>query len=205
MAKDYIPQSHKNLRDWLDLQLHNVGTHATALGMTPSEVAEFTAAINSVQPTVGSIVTLMEQLEQKTADLEPLLADATKTIRAFVKRAKTAPGCTPGIIEELQWAGDSSGFNPDTARPTIEVEAQRGRVKISGRKPGFEACNLYSRKKGDVQWKLIAVRKRKFPFYDETPLAVAGQPEVREYMAIGVIADEEVAQPSEIKEVVFAG
>jgi hypothetical protein len=32
------------------------------------------------------------------------------------------------------------------------------------------------RKKGGVQWKLIAVRKRKFPFYDEAPLAVLTPP-----------------------------
>ena len=34
---------------------------------------------------------------------------------------------------------------------------------------------------------------------------VANAPEVREYMAIGVVKDEEVGQPSEIKEVVYAG
>ena len=65
--------------------------------------------------------------------------------------------------------------------------------------------NLYFRKKGDVQWKLIAVRKRRFPYFDESPLAVPNTPEVREYMAIGVNADEETGQPSEIKEVVYAG
>ena len=70
---------------------------------------------------------------------------------------------------------------------------------------GIRSARLTCRNKGDVQWKLIAVRKRKFPFYDEAPLAVPGQPEVREYMAIGVVADEEVGQPSEIKEVVYAG
>jgi hypothetical protein len=30
-------------------------------------------------------------------------------------------------------------------------------------------------------------------------------PEVREYMTVGVIKDEEIGQPSEIKEVVYAG
>ena len=49
------------------------------------------------------------------------------------------------------------------------------------------------------------MRKRKFPYFDESPLAVAGTPEVREYMAMGVVNDEESGQHSEIKEVVFAG
>jgi hypothetical protein len=43
------------------------------------------------------------------------------------------------------------------------------------------------------------------PKYDEAPLAVANTPEVREYMALGIIDDEEIGQPSEIKEVVYAG
>jgi hypothetical protein len=45
----------------------------------------------------------------------------------------------------------------------------------------------------------------KFHYYDESPLAVAGVPEVREYVAHGVVDDEEVGEASEIKEVVFAG
>ncbi len=76
---------------------------------------------------------------------------------------------------------------------------------VSGTKPGFDAVNIYRRIKGQVQWQLVAVRKRRFPYFDESDLAVAGQPEVREYMAIGVVNDEEIGQMSEIKEVVYAG
>ena len=111
----------------------------------------------------------------------------------------------PAIQLQLDSIGDTQTFDPNTARPSITAKAQQGRVKIDGRKPGFEAVNIYSRIKGAVQWKLIAVRKRKFPYFDESPLAVAGTPEVREYMAIGVLNDEELGQPSEIKEVVYAG
>ena len=126
-------------------------------------------------------------------------------IRAAIKRAKTSPGCTPAIQTQLDWIGQAQNVVPAHPGPGIDAEAQRGRVKISGKKPGFDSVNIYSRKKGDVQWKLIAVRKRKFPYYDESPLAVANTPEVREYMAIGAVKDEEVGEPSEIKEVVYAG
>ena len=68
-----------------------------------------------------------------------------------------------------------------------------------------DAVNIYRRIKGQVQWQLIAVRKRRFPFFDESDLAVPNTPEVREYMAIGVVNDEEIGQMSEIKEVVYAG
>ncbi len=74
-----------------------------------------------------------------------------------------------------------------------------------GNKPGSDALNIYRRIKGQVQWQLIAERKRRFPFSDESALAVPNTPDVREDMAIGVINDEEVGQMSEIKEVVYAG
>jgi hypothetical protein len=45
--------------------------------------------------------------------------------------------------------------------------------------------SIYSRKKGEVQWKLNAVSKRKFRYYDESPLAVAGTPEVCKNIAHG--------------------
>jgi len=203
---DYVPQSYKNLRDWLTLQNTEVTVAlAATVGMTPDERTAYLASVGILLPRVTEIVDLMQQLEEKTADFEPILAAQVPLLRAAVKRARTSSGCTPGIQEQLEWVGDSTSFDPATARPSIEAEAQRGRVKITGKKPGFEAYNLYGRKKGDVQWKIIAVRKRKFPYNDEAPLTVANTPEVREYMAIGVIADEEIGQTSEIREVVYAG
>ena len=38
----------------------------------------------------------------------------------------------------------------------------------------------------------------------DVPAKSTHTPEVREFMAIGVITDEEVGQPSEIKEVLYA-
>mgnify|MGYP003704433309 CR=1 FL=1 len=134
-----------------------------------------------------------------------ILEQQLPTVRAVIKKTKADPLCTPSVVTQMEWEAQGGTFNPDTARPMIEVEAQRGRVKITGKKPGFDAVNIYFRKKGDVQWKLIAPNRLRFPFYDESALAVANTPEVREYMAIGVIADEEIGQPSEIKEVVYAG
>jgi hypothetical protein len=56
-----------------------------------------------------------------------------------------------------------------------------------------------------AQWQLVAVRKCRFLYFGDSALAVHNTPDVREYMAIGVINDEEVGQMSEIKEVVYAG
>ena len=206
MTADYIPQSYPNLKAWCAKQQTELTAPlGTAIAMTAAERTAYLAAVGIILPKVSAIVDLMEQLDELTADFPGILDAQVPLIRAAIKRAKTSPGCTPAIQTQLDWIGQAQNVDPAHSRPSITVEAQRARVKIDGRKPGFDSVSIYCRKKGEVQWRLIAVRKRKFPFYDEAPLAVPGTPEVREYMAIGVVADEEVGQPSEIKEVVYAG
>ena len=203
---DFIPQSYNNLEGWLTKQdtLLTAALAAT-IGMTPAERTAYLAAITAIRTPLAAIIALMEELEEKTAAFPDILALQLPIVRAGVKRAKTSADCTLDIQTQLAWIARSANNDPENSRPNIEIEAQRGRVKITGTKPGFEAVNIYRRIKGEVQWQLIAVRKRKFPYYDEGPLAVAGTPEVREYMAIGVVNDEEIGQTSEIKEVVYAG
>lgn len=206
MTTDIVPQSYNNLLAWLTKQETEMTVPlATTIGATTAERDGFLAAVLVLKPKVAAIVDLTDQLEQLTADFPDIRDAQMVIIRAFIKRAKTSPGCTPAIMTLLEWLAGEQNIDPNHARPFIAIEPQRGRVKITGKKPGFDAVNLYSRRKGDVQWKLIAIRKRRFPYYDESPLAVANTPEVREYMAIGVVKDDEIGQMSEIKEVVYAG
>ena len=203
---DIIPQSYGNLRGWLAKQIEILtAALAATIGMTPDERTAYLAAVNSILTPLTAIVALMEELEEKTAAFPDILEAFLPIIRAAIKRAKTSAGCTADVRVSLDWNADVANNDPENSRPHINAEAQRGRVKISGNKPTFDAVNIYRRIKGEVQWQLIAVRKRRFPYFDESPLAVAGTPEVREYMAIGVVKDEEIGQMSEIKEVVFAG
>jgi hypothetical protein len=137
--------------------------------------------------------------------LQPLLDAHLPTIRQGVKRAKTSAGYTPGLGQKLGWARTDNNVDPTSSQPIITLSALPGKVRIDGRKPGFEAVNLYLRRKGEADWTLVSIRKRKFPLYDDTPLAQPNVPEVREYRAVGVVSDEETGQPSVAVEIVFAG
>lgn len=206
MNQDYLPRSYKNLLAWCIQQETELTTQlATDMDMPTSDRTTFLAAVAILKAACAEIVELMDTLEEKTANFPVISDQQVPIIRAIIKSMRPRPGCTPGIVAQLDWEGASHNVDPNDMRPLLEVEAQRGRVKISGRKPGFDAVNIYFRRKGDVQWKLIAPQRLRFPFFDESPLAVANTPEVREYMAIGVVKDEEVGQMSEIKEVVYAG
>ena len=73
-----------------------------------------------------------------------------------------------------------------------------------GNKPGFEAVNVYMRHKGGPDWTQIALRKRRFPLYDETPPVNVDVPEIREYLCKGVVDDEEIGLPSLVVEALVA-
>ena len=60
------------------------------------------------------------------------------------------------------------------------------------------------RRKGEVSWIQIAVRKRRYPIYDEIPPLNLDIPEFREYLCRGVLDDEETGLPSPIVEAVVA-
>ncbi len=64
--------------------------------------------------------------------------------------------------------------------------------------------NIYTRLNGGTVWNKLSFASRS-PYLDTRSLAVANQPEAREYMAIGLIADEEFGQASKIIEVMFGG
>ena len=206
ITTDFIPQSFENLADWLALQQTGVTLAlATTIGASSAEHTAFQAAVTASKTPLDEVVALSQELEAKVAALRPILDVQLPVLRAFIARGKTSPGCTEDIKVTQQWIGEQHEIDYGTQRPKLRIEVQRGQIKISGQKPGFDAVNIYSRKKGEVEWKLICIRLLKFPYLDERPLTVPGTPEVREYMAVGVVDNEEAGQPSEIKEVVFAG
>ncbi len=56
-----------------------------------------------------------------------------------------------------------------------------------------------------AHFNLVVARRSRFPFDDDSPLVQANVPETREYRVIGVLADREIGQPSDIVSVVFGG
>lgn len=205
MATDYIPSSYRDFRDWLQLQKERLPAAAPALNMTADEQAAHLAAVDALLPKVSSLVDTMDAVDILAADVSALSDTHLPMLRQSIRRAKTSAGCTPGLAQQLGWARNGGEMDPAGSQPVITATVQAGRVRFDGRKPGFEAVNLYRRRKGETDWTLVAIRKRKFPLYDEAPLAAAGVPEVREYRAFGVVADEEIGQPSASVEVIFAG
>ncbi len=85
----------------------------------------------------------------------------------------------------------------------MEADSRRGHVLLTGKKLGATSLSLYWRRKGETTWRLLAAKRVRFPFDDQTPPVTPGALEEREYMAIGVLGDDEFGQPSQIASAVF--
>jgi hypothetical protein len=204
MATDYIPRSYANLEQWLQNQQDTIAEVGPVLGMSADEQAAYLASVQKLLDKVTPIVDLTCQLDHLKADFDPLMATELPNLHQQVKRLKTHSGYAPSIGLRMGWISERHEVDPASSQPSITATAAGLRVRIEGNKPGFEAVNLYMRRKGEPEWTQIALRKRRFPVYDETPPVNAGVPEIREYLCRGVVDDEETGLPSLVVEAVVA-
>jgi hypothetical protein len=204
MTTDYIPRSYANLEQWLQNQQDTIAEVGPVLGMSADEQAAYLASVQKLLDKVTPIVDLTCQLDHLKADFDPLMATELPNLHQQVKRLKTHSGYAPSIGLRMGWISERHEVDPASSQPSITATAAGLRVRIEGNKPGFEAVNLYMRRKGEPEWTQIALRKRRFPVYDETPPVNAGVPEIREYLCRGVVDDEETGLPSLVVEAVVA-
>ena len=73
------------------------------------------------------------------------------------------------------------------------------------KKLGADSLNVYWRPAGTANWTLLSAKRARFPFHDDTPAPAGQTMQASEYMATGVIADEEIGNPSNIASAVFQG
>ena len=81
--------------------------------------------------------------------------------------------------------------------------ARHGYVELMAKKLGVDSLNLYWRPAGTSTWLLLSAKRARFPFHDDTPAPAGTTLQAREYMAMGVIADAEVGNPSNIASAVY--
>jgi hypothetical protein len=203
MATDYIPRSEPQLAIWLQNFGKKISTHGQALGLTAEEIKLAETRCSETSAKITEIEQKKTELQQIVAAKDDLKNDTLVSIRGFVTRIKAHTVYTEPIGHDLGVIAANSIANVSSNKTQLKVEALPGRVRISFTKKGFSGVNIYTRGNGTAQWSYLA-RDNNSPYDDVRPLT-NGQPEKREYMAIGVVGDDEVGQPSDIVSVVFGG
>lgn len=128
------------------------------------------------------------------------------TISGMVQRIKgNTSKYTEAIGMDLGIIGDETTFDADNFIPAITGKPMPGQAIIGFTKHGIDGVNVYSHAVGGDQtlWVKLAYDGHS-PYIDTRPLAVAGQPEHRQYKIRGVIHDLEIGQWSDVVSVTFA-
>lgn len=204
MYEDFIPRKEAERIIFLKNLDARLDPHIAALNITP-EIR------TRIHDKIADLITAVDNHSQQKAVLKSLetiksgkMSDTLTYIREQVKRWKTEPGYTEAIGQELQIIGTSTELDPHTYKPKLAAEIKPGYILLTFVKAGVDAVNIYYRVKGNADWKFLA-RDTQSPYMDASPLASPAVPETREYMAIGVVGDEEFGLASDIVTAVYEG
>jgi hypothetical protein len=201
--KDYIPDSAQALVNWTTNYLAEIDAIATRIGWPAAQVTALKARLTTLKEAAQAVLDKQNDLDSATGQLEQVKDSEVVEIRRDTNNLKTTRGFNDGDGRTLQVLTASGEFDTDGYKPPLTAVSKPGRVELTVKKNGADAINLYSRIKGQAAFKLLAAKRSRFPFDDTTPPVTAGQPEEREYQAIGVLGDDEIGQPSDIVSAIF--
>ncbi len=205
MSKDYVPDSFQNFYNWATTLTAGVTSHAAEISWDAARVTAFKAKVDPLKDAAKAVLDKQAELDALVGKFRMLKDQGLAGIRLDINNLKTSPGYNDGIGSALGVLNPSSNFDEATFQPQIKVTVFPGHVRMMGKKLGVDALNLYCRLQGQTAWRLIAGKRSTFPYDDDAPLSVSGTPEVREYMAMGVIGDDEIGLPSDIASVTYSG
>lgn len=223
-----IPTKDGDFLPWLNNYQLKIPGYAATFGISAAEVTQVAADYTLLNYLLNQIDVLDNDGQSRTAYKNLILKGAIGSaagsypalptfgavppavpagIRARVvsqvQRIKAHTAFTDAIGQDLDIVATPSSFDPTVFKPTItakltaSLEVTLNFDKASGQ---IDGVNVYSRLQGQVAWKKLAFDSVS-PYIDNSPLAQPGVPEVREYRARGVIADQEIGLPSDTVQV----
>ena len=176
------------------------------LNISPADkaiIAADNAALHQAKTASDNAKALARSTTQTKASL---LKRSDKNYRTIRQRILNSPGYAPsdGIALGLEHTtGVAPGSTSITGpQPVLRAKPlDTGGVLLKSSKGDAEAVDLYSKREGDADFICIA-RVLHFPYIDNRPLRVAGQPEKREYRAKFIRQNQPYGNASQIITVV---
>jgi len=202
---DYIPDTRQSRYDWYTNLSDNIVAEAVKFGLSNPDALAAKALADAIIAKMDlTDVAISELAGAKNAERD-VQAVKLPQVRALVANWKTLPGM-PGSGSDgvLKLQGTASVFDENTYKPALHLSISGGTVRVAFQKKGVEAMALYSRLAGAILWERIAIEHHS-PYHDTRPLAQPNVPEVREYMARGIVHDEEIGMNSDTVSITFSG
>jgi len=202
---DYVPNKRNDRYVWYKNLSDNVANEGPKFGLTAAEATAAKALADAVIAKIEATDTAAASIDGARQVERTTEATNLAEIRAKVRNWKTLSGFpASGSEAVLKLKGAEEGFDPATYKPVIKASIDAGKIKIDFNKRGVDGVTVYCRLRGTPTWRKIGSDTNP-PYFDTAPLAQANVPEVREYMARGMVGDNEIGLDSDIVSVTFAG
>lgn len=202
---DYIPTKRELRRGWLQNLSTKAPTQVVAGGGSAQTATNLKTAADAIIATYDATDSAKTTYDGKKAVEADTEATQLAAIRAIFTSLKSqATWKSSGADAELQSSASGSDFDPNTYKPEITVSIKGGLITLDFKKRGVDGLVIYSRLRGTQGWTKLGVDTSS-PYIDGRPLAVPGVAETREYLARGIIDDEEIGLESDIVSIAFGG
>lgn len=202
MGKSYYPTSDDAQSAWAKNYKENIVNVAGTLGLTAEQVAKQVSKCDSIIGGISKVATNRASLKLSIGNRNNINATEGGSLRADISNIKTLSGYNVGIGNALGIISPSSTTDYSTFKPVLTTEMFGGKVRIRFKKMETDGINIYRKKMDGTEWLYVA-RANKSPYDQAYTLEVAGQPELWQYRAFGVVDDNEVGQPSDIVQAVY--
>lgn len=205
LMSDFIPSRREDRRTWLQNISAKAAAQVAAGGGTAAQGTALAAAADAVTAAYDVTDSAKTTLDGKRAIERDTEGSQLAAIRTLLNALKVLPNFkSSGAEAELQASASSSDLDPDTYKPLIAVSIKGGQITFDFKKKGVDALAFYARLRGTTIWTKIGM-DTSTPYIDGRPLAVPGVAEVREYMARGMLGDEEIGLDSDVVSITYGG
>ena len=203
--KDFIPKAIALILSWVANFKTQVTTYGSTLNFSAQQITDMQTSCDNITNAINAATQAKHDYEVKMNQRDSIIADELQKIRGFSNLIKLNNSYTDGIGQAFDiLSTPDAPIDSQTFKTTLTLSLGHGYVSVKYIKKGVEGVNIYSRLKGTSDWTFL-IRGTHSPYDDHRMLAVAGTPENREYMGIGVVNDVEIGVHSDIASIVFAG
>jgi hypothetical protein len=202
---DYIPTKRELRRAWLQNISSKADAQVVAGGGTAAVATDLKTAADAILAAYDETDAAKTALDGKRAIEGSTEGAQVALIRSIFTTLKVLPNWkSSGADAELQASATGTPMDTGAYKPVITVEIKGGLITLEFKKKGVDALAIYARLRGTMGWTKIGIDTSS-PYIDARPLAVPGVAEVREYMARGMMDDDEVGLESDVVSITYGG
>lgn len=202
---DYVPRKRAERRQWLQNLKDKAPAEAAKIGAPADDGTRVVTLADGIITKLDATDAAQSALDGAREIEGGTEAANLAALRGIFRNWKTLPGYpASGSESVLGLKGSDGAVDPATYKPVITVSIKGGQITVEFDKKGVDAMAIYCRLRGTQVWRKLAVDTYS-PYIDTMPLTQAGVPEVREYMARGVIDDVEIGLESDIVSLTYGG